>query len=156
MKFLRPDGAPDWADTVFGPAQLPGMGARALFDEALKRPPLWLGAAMILRNLLVAPFGLRGKLEGQGHFLTRLPVVTERPDHFETGMRDRHLTFTLSVRLRSDEVFVTTSIWFNAPLGKIYLAVIKPGHILATRQIASRIAGPLTRVLGDPLEGNTA
>lgn len=156
MSFARPSRAPDWADTVAGPLRQPEMPARALFHAALSRPPLWLGAAMVLRNILVAPLRLRRGLPGGGHFLERLPVIADGPGHFETGLPDRHLTFTLAVRKRAGEVFVTTSIWFNAWTGRVYLRLIMPGHILATRQMTARVAHPLRRMNGDPFEGETA
>lgn len=153
MTFARPSAAPDWADTVEGLVRFPELTARALFHKALEHPPIWLGAAMILRNMLVLPFRLNRRLPGDGHFLERMPIVVDEPDHFETEIEDRHLTFTLTVRLRRPRVFVTTSIWFNSWIGRVYLRVVMPGHILATRQITSRIAGPVRRQAGDPFLG---
>ena len=144
---------PDWADTVSGPLRAPGLSAREAFMFALERPPLWLGAAMVVRNIAVAPFGLKTGMKGKGHFLARMPVVADLPDHFETGMADRHLTFTIATRLSGGAVGVTTAIWFNSWLGRVYLGLVMPGHILATRQIAGRIAHPLTRHLGEFSEG---
>ena len=137
--------APDWADTIVGPMRDPGLTARQAFMHALDHTPLWLKAAMAVRNLVVAPFGLTRRLEGKGHFLTRMPVVADTPDHFETGMPDRHLTFTLSTHRLRDHIGVTTNVWFNSWLGRIYLRLVMPGHILATRQIAARVADPISR-----------
>ena len=153
MSFQRPPAAPDWADTVTGPMRRPGMTAREAFLFALERPPLWLRVAMVLRNIAVAPFRLKTGLKGKGHFLARMPVVADKPEHFETGMADRHLTFTIATLIRGDMVGVTTAIWFNSWLGRVYLRLVMPGHILATRQIAGRIAHPLTRHLGEFSEG---
>ena len=68
-------------------------------------------------------------------------------------MPDRHLTFTIATRIRDGVIGVTTAIWFNNRLGRIYLRVVLPGHILATRQIAAQIAHPLTRRLGEFTQG---
>ena len=121
---------------------------------ALDHVPLWLKVAMLLRNIVVAPFGLRTSLSGKGHFLTRMPIVADTPTHFETGMIDKHLTFTIAVRKQGNRIGVTTAVWFNSLLGKFYLRAVMPGHILATRQIAGRIANPLSRHRGEYLEGN--
>ena len=156
MTFQRPTRAPDWADTVAGPQSDPNLTARAAFTEALAQPPKWLGAAMALRNLVVAPFGLKRAIEGEGPFLGRMPVVADTPDHFETGIDDRHLTFTLAVRRGNGRLGVTTAIWFNSWIGRVYLRVVMPGHILATRHMAGRVAGPLVRTHGEFLERSEA
>ncbi|GFE66287.1 DUF2867 domain-containing protein [Litoreibacter roseus] len=150
MNDLRPDRAPDWADTVSGPMRDPSLSAKATFLRALENPPLWLGAAMAVRNIAVAPFGLQRELPGAGHFLERMPVVIDTPEHYETGLEDKHLTFTIATRIVQPVVHVTTAIWFNSLLGRVYLTAVMPGHILATRQIAGRVAGPLTRSMGEP------
>lgn len=155
-EFTRPDRPPDWADTYHGPMRDPSLTARQAFFRGLETPPAWLSAAMGLRRLVVAPFGLRGPPEGTGHFLGRLPVVADRPDHYECGLPDRHLTFTIATRVRGDIVGFTTAIWFNRTIGRVYLQLIMPGHILAARQLAGQMAHPLTRSLGEFPEGPQA
>jgi hypothetical protein len=155
MSFARPDRPPDWADTVSGLLRQSGQRAREVFHEALAQPPAWLGIAMAVRTVLMRPFGVKTSLPGQGHFLARMPVVADTDTHFETGLDDRHLTFTLATRLEERRVHVTTSIWFNSPLGRLYLFAVMPGHILATRQMVGRVATDLVRRRGEPREGMT-
>ena len=149
MTFVRPARAPDWADTVSGTLRDPGRTAREVFFEALEETPLWLSAAMVVRTLVAMPLGLRTGLRGKGHFLTRMPVVADTLDHFETGLEDRHLTFTLATRVRDTELRVTTAIWFNGRMGRIYLTAVMPGHLLATRQIVNRVATQVFRKGGE-------
>ncbi|MEM7438788.1 MAG: DUF2867 domain-containing protein [Pseudomonadota bacterium] len=149
MTFVRPDRQPDWADTIGGPLIDPGMTAKEAFLHALGAWPAWLRAALVVRNMVVAPFGLKTELEGDGHLLTRMPVVTEKPEHYETGIADRHLSFTIAVHVQNASVYMTTAIWYNNWLGRVYLRVVMPGHILAVRHAAGRVAHPISRRSGE-------
>ena len=148
MTFTRPNRNPDWCDTVYGPMNVKKARCRELFESALREVPAWLSTAMAVRNLVVSPFGLKTQLEGEGHFLTRMPVVKDEIDYYETGIDDHHLSFTLALKQHSGSAYLTTNIWFNSWLGKTYLVAVTPGHILATRQMISKVAKPVQRTLG--------
>ena len=155
MSFARPARAPDWVDTLSGPVRGSYATAREVYFAALERTPLWMDLAMRLRTLAVKPFGLKTEIDGEGPLLTRLPVVEDTPERFETGLSDRHLDFTVATRLQAGVVDLTTRVWFNRPLGRAYLAAVMPGHILITRQLLARVAHPIARRTGLP-EGETA
>lgn len=150
MILARPERPPDWADTVSGRLRGGERRARDVFEDALSVTPAWLGAMMVVRNILVRPLGLTTSVPGDGHFLTRMPVVVDEETHYETGIEDRHLTFTLATRLRGATVHLTTAIWFHGLAGRLYLAAVLPGHILAVRQIVDRVAENPVRRHGEP------
>lgn len=96
---------------------------------------------MSLRNRLARLVGLHG--EGNDpSFLARMPVVTDTPEQFESGLTDRHLTFTLRADLNGDHLTLSTRIWFNHPLGRVYLAAILPFHNAMLRHVMRQLARP--------------
>ena len=101
---------------------------------------------MALRNLLVAPFGLITGVgrwqDGGAGFLARLPVRHDRPDLFETGLTDRHLTFTIRVETQPGRVAVRTLIWFHSVLGRVYLRAVLPAHKAILRRMVARLGVP--------------
>jgi len=127
---LRPEGTP----------------ARVAFERALQSAPGWVRPAMALRNALVAPFGLiRGEGEASGSgpdFLARLPVVHDRPDLFETGVTDQHLTFVIRIEAERATVAARTLIWFHAGLGRAYLMAVLPAHKLLMRHMVAQLGRP--------------
>ncbi len=147
--FKRPDSDPDWSDTVYGPLRFEGKTSRELFMMGLDNLPKWFQAALKIRNLVVAPFGLKTEFEGTGHFLARLPVLKDTEHVFETGIDDKHLTFTLCLKQQEGIASMKTNIWFNSLLGKFYLTIIKPGHILAVKNLCRTIAHPVNRAVGE-------
>lgn len=135
-----PDRPADWADCHTGPLARPELTARAAFERGLRAVPAWVGPAMALRNLLVRPFGLRTGVggppgAGPAGFLARLPVLTDRPDLFETGLTDRHLTFTLRVETAPARIALRTRIWFHSAFGRLYLRAVLTAHNAIVRRL---------------------
>lgn len=136
--LVLPDRPADWSDRVIGPLADATLTARAACLYALARPPRWIGPAMALRNAVVAPLGLKtGSPDGGGDLLSSLPVARDTPDCFETGLIDRHLTFSvlaeITSRAETARIALTTRIWFNSLFGRIYLLAVLPGHKLVMR-----------------------
>ena len=143
MTLNLPPTPPDWSDHQSGPVAPPLAPARAVFRRALTHGPRWLGAAMALRNLVVRPFGLVTRVDdatGPAGFLDSLPVIEDSNDRFETGLTDRHLTFTLVTEIRDGQVHVSTRIWFHHALGRLYLALVWPAHELILRAMLRGLA----------------
>jgi hypothetical protein len=74
--------------------------------------------------------------------LARMPILSESGERFESGVSDRHLTFTILVELTGDDVRLTTRIWFNHWLGRLYLWVILPFHKAILRHMIRSLAHP--------------
>ena len=142
LRLSIPDQPPDWQDRYDGPLAGAHVPARAVFERALAATPGWVRPAMALRRALVAPFGLVtgvGQSDSQAHFLAQLPVAREEDDAFETGLTDRHLTFTLRTTTAPGQVRVETRIWFHAWYGRVYLRLVQPAHMLILRQMMRRL-----------------
>lgn len=146
FKLETPARDPDWQDCYRGPLRPADTSARAVFDRALGAAPGWVRPAMALRNLLVAPFGLiRGAAPAGASgtaFLAQLPVVHDTPARFETGLTDRHLTFTIRIDVQSDMASARTLIWFHSVLGRAYLWVVLPAHRILMRHMVASFGRP--------------
>ena len=76
------------------------LDARRAAERMMARQPRWAEALVSLRNLLVAPLGL--KTSGAGLVPPRdmigiFPVVSQTPDRLIAGFNDRHLDFRVVV-----------------------------------------------------------
>lgn len=121
--------------------------ARALFG----RPPPWVRGLLALRDQIVGPLGAKtttairqaGASDGRDR-VGFFPVLGRSEHEIVLGEDDRHLDFRASVLLQSDDrgarrLVATTAVRCHNPLGRIYLWVIKPFHVLVVRSYLSRL-----------------
>jgi len=104
--------------------------------------PAWAEALMALRNKLVAPLGLKtetdvpqGDTDG-----TVFETTYESEAELNFGTDDSHLDFRISVRREGEMIHMGTWVHRNNWIGRIYLAVVMPFHILIVRSAMKRIA----------------
>jgi hypothetical protein len=104
------------------------------------RSPGWIEALLALRNLMVAPFGLKtsGKDEpSSGSMIGLFPVVSDTPGRLVAGFNDRHLDFRVIVEVtpagRGQQITLTTLVLTHNWLGRTYLSTILPFHRLIAR-----------------------
>lgn len=116
---------------------------------AFSQPPAWIATLLALRNIVVAPFGLKSGAEADlsGHRLIGLPVYSSSPDRVVLGLDDMHLNFRLVVDVTSPDnttrrVTATTLVQRNNLLGRVYLAVVLPFHRLLVPTLLARLAKP--------------
>ncbi|PYD62522.1 DUF2867 domain-containing protein [Gluconacetobacter entanii] len=122
--------------------------ARIIFD----RPVWWVRGLLAIRDNIVARFGLkttdelRCKARAEGNkSIDFFPVLARNANELVLGENDRHLDFKISILLRmpvnrSDfEVLVTTVVHCHNNLGRLYLALIKPFHVLVVRSSLKRV-----------------
>ena len=123
------------------------LDARHAAERMMARQPRWAEALLSLRNLLVAPLGL--KTSGAGSDATRdmiglFPVVSETPDRVIAGFNDRHLDFRVVVDVttpgQSRQVTATTVVKTHNWLGRTYLAIIIPFHRLIVPALLRQVA----------------
>jgi len=114
----------------------------------MARQPRWAEALVSLRNLLVAPLGL--KTSGYNPAAPRdmigiFPVVSETPDRLVAGFNDRHLDFRVVVDVTPPgsfrQVTATTLVKTHNRLGRTYLAIIMPFHRLIVPALLRQVAG---------------
>ncbi|OKO73084.1 DUF2867 domain-containing protein [Bradyrhizobium sp. NAS96.2] len=126
----------------------PGLDARHATEAMVARWPRWFEWLIALRNLLVAPLGLKttGATEGVDRDMIGIfPVVSETPERLVAGFNDKHLDFRLvvdiapagSARSITATTLVLTHNWF----GRAYLAVIMPFHRLIVPVMLRKVGG---------------
>lgn len=125
-----------------------GLDAREAATRMFARSPRWVRTLVNLRNLIVAPFGLKTSGAGEpatGGMIGIFPVVSETPDRLVAGFNDSHLDFRVLVDVApagaGQQVTATTLVRTHNRLGRLYLAVIVPFHRLVVRSLLLRVAG---------------
>ena len=123
------------------------LDARKAAERMFARGPRWIEALVRLRNLVVAPFGLKTSGEGEpatGGMIGIFPVVSETPERLVAGFNDHHLDFRVVVDVTAkgggQEVTTTTLVLTHNWLGRTYL-VIMPFHRLIARAMLQQITG---------------
>ena len=132
-----------WRVAIDGTA----LDARKAAVKMFARAPRWVDTLMNLRNMIVAPFGLKTSGEGaktSGGMVGLFPVVSETPQRLVAGFNDRHLDFRVVVDVastgRGQQVTTTTLVLTHNWLGRVYLAVILPFHRLIVRAMTRQVA----------------
>ncbi|UXH76527.1 DUF2867 domain-containing protein [Roseateles amylovorans] len=119
--------------------------AMTLARAALSDPPRWFRVLLGLRDALVRPFGLKTTAAMRDHLARSgvahvdiFRVLSSTPDEVVFGEQDRHLDFKLSILVRpidggGREAVATTVVHCHNALGKVYLGLILPGHVVVVR-----------------------
>lgn len=137
----------DFADSfrMWLPEPLASQHVPQLMTRMMDKKPAWVASLLHLRNVLVAPLGLKSaKLAiGDHKAVGGFPVLDEADSHMLLGMDDSHLDFRLCIEKSGNTaeapdtghgsqqgqwLTVTTVVRTNRCLGKAYLATIMPFH----------------------------
>jgi hypothetical protein len=119
----------------------------------LGRPAWWVRSLLAIRDIGVAGFGLkttrqlrrRAQMKASD-FIAFFPMVSRSENELVLSEDDRHLDFRISILLRKSEhvsgveIVATTVVHCHNALGRVYLALIKPFHLLVVRSNLSRAA----------------
>jgi hypothetical protein len=76
------------------------LDARHAAERMFLRQPEWISALMKLRNIMVAPFGLKRPSHGKAltaNSIGPFPVISETPQRLVAGFDDKHLDFRIIV-----------------------------------------------------------
>ena len=123
------------------------LDARRAAMLMMARAPRWVDVLVVLRNIIVAPFGL--KTSGEDRRAPRdiigiFPVVSETPERLVAGFNDKHLDFRVVVDVttlgQKQSVTATTLVLTHNWLGRTYLKIIKPFHRLVVRAMLQQVA----------------
>ena len=118
------------------------LDARTAAMRMFSQNPRWVQMLLDLRNVIVAPFGLKtsGKDEAKaGGMIGLFPVLSETPGQLIAGFNDHHLDFRVVVDVapadgsRDQEVTATTLVLTHNLIGRAYLAAILPFHRLIAK-----------------------
>ena len=110
-------------------------------DQAANRAmdfPMWVTWLMKIRNIAVTPFGLRTDL-GQGETIGFFPIVERNENEIILGFDDKHLDFRISILTDGSHAYGATWVRRHNRLGRMYLAMIMPFHVLIMRNAIGRI-----------------
>jgi len=123
------------------------LDARRAAERMIGHAPRWVDALLTLRNMLVAPLGLKttGASETEPREMVGIfPVLSQTPDRLVSGFNDKHLDFRVVVDVASadagQEVTATTLVLTHNLLGRGYLAIILPFHRLIVRSMLRQVA----------------
>jgi hypothetical protein len=123
------------------------LDARRAAERMMARQPRWAETLLSLRNLLVAPLGLKTSGADPGvprDMIGIFPVVSETPDRLIAGFNDRHLDFRIVVDVAEPgefrQVTATTVVRTHNWLGRTYLAIIMPFHRLIVPALLRQVA----------------
>ena len=138
--------AAQFADAYRLAVDEPALDAVAAAQRIFARTPKWISRLLALRNLLVAPLGLKGTGDSQGGATPArigfFPVVSQTPDRVVLGFDDKHLDFRVIVDVSTPELGVrsvtaTTLVRQNNRFGRLYLAIVLPFHrVIAPAMLA--------------------
>ena len=122
------------------------LDARTAAEKIFARSPRWIEGLLRLRNLVVAPFGLKTTGRGEpasGGMIGIFPVVSETPERLVAGFNDHHLDFRVVVDVAAfadgQQVTTTTLVKTHNWLGRTYLTVIMPFHRLISRTMLRQV-----------------
>ena len=124
----------------------PRLDARAAAERMFSSSPRWVAALVDLRNMIMAPFGLKTSGEGEpnaGGTIGLFPVLDETPRRLVAGFDDHHLDFRVVVDVAptngGQDVTATTLVLTHNRFGRAYLAVIKPFHRLIAKTLLRQV-----------------
>jgi hypothetical protein len=122
------------------------LDARKAAERMMARAPRWVDMLLALRNIIVAPFGL--KTSGEDRRAPRdiigiFPVVSDTPERLVAGFNDKHLDFRVVVDVATSgqrqSVTATTLVLTHNWLGRTYLTVIMTFHRLVVRAMLRQV-----------------
>ncbi|MBI5323306.1 DUF2867 domain-containing protein [Bradyrhizobium sp.] len=123
------------------------LDARQAAERMMARAPRWVDALLVLRNLMVAPFGLKTSGEDRrppSDIIGIFPVVSETPERLVAGFNDKHLDFRVVVDVATSgqrqSITATTLVLTHNWLGRTYLTIIMPFHRLVVRAMLRQVA----------------
>jgi hypothetical protein len=122
------------------------LDAREAAERIFSRNPRWVRALLDLRNMIVAPFGLKTSGADDvtaGGMIGLFPVLSETPERLVAGFDDHHLDFRIVVDVAAvsggREVTATTLVLTHNFLGRAYLTAILPFHRLIAKTMLQQV-----------------
>ena len=134
-------------------AYSPHALARAVFCE----PPAWFAWLLWIRDQVMAVFRVKRSTDMQAaaaakgvETISVFPILSQTKNEIVVGEKDSHLDFQTSVLVRESpldaagggggqEVVATTVVHCHGLLGKAYITIIRPFHVLIVRFSLARV-----------------
>jgi Protein of unknown function (DUF2867) len=121
------------------------LDARTATERMVGHSPQWVSTLLALRNLLVAPFGLKTRApDGPHETIGLFPVVSQTAGRLVAGFDDKHLDFRVIVDVGDAaggrRVTATTLVMTHNLLGRAYHAAVLPFHRLVVPAMLRQVA----------------
>jgi len=109
-------------------------------------PPRWIAALLVMRDVLVCPFGLKTREMAGATKADRIdffPCLSRSPERVILGLDDTHLDFRIAIDASPSgagmqRITLTTVVRPHNLLGRIYLAIVMPFHKLIAPAMLAR------------------
>ncbi|MGN8083230.1 MULTISPECIES: DUF2867 domain-containing protein [Variovorax] len=116
---------------------------------AFERQAGWIRALTLVRDVAMAPFGIKSSSavgragKAAGPVIGFFPLLSKSPTEVVVGADDRHLDFRVSIQLCVDaadgrELLAATVVHCHNGFGRAYLATIAPFHRLIVQASLER------------------
>jgi hypothetical protein len=133
----------DWADAFEIQTDRELADLKAVADCMVGAMPFWAGPLLWLRNILVAPFGLKpadpGAIPATADRAGFFPVLSQDSGRIVLGLDDRHLDFRIVLERRpcasGDGYRLTTLVERHNRFGRLYIFLISPFHKRIVRSV---------------------
>ena len=149
--FLPDLGGSYYWDSYEAPLRRADLAMHEIYLALFAHHPSWFRQLLILRDRIVAPFGLRpsGAADRKpieikpaytvGEKIARFTLFGQNEAEIVTGGDDKHLDFRVSVRRLTEaganRVALTTMVSPHNFFGRAYLFAILPFHRLGVRTL---------------------
>lgn len=126
----------DWADAFEMATERRFADMREIAAATVGAMPPWSRGLLKLRNIVVAPFGLKpdgiADAPDSDARIGIFPILAEHDDRIVLGLDDLHLDFRIVIERTAgdagDRIRVTTLVQRHNLFGRAYIAVITPFH----------------------------
>jgi hypothetical protein len=144
----------DYLDSYTVGTVRPDQSMICLYSAALDHLPRAFKHLLVLRSILVRPFGIAGvsyrdlmspidtsRSYTIGDRVGRWTLYGQHPDELITGADDKHLDFRVSVlREGRSRVVLSTAVMTHNAFGRAYLTTILPFHRYGVAQLLTDAA----------------
>jgi Protein of unknown function (DUF2867) len=137
----------DFSDAFAIDVQSATLDAPEATRRAFAGQPGWIAKLLVIRNILVMPFGLKPGADARVPDSRRVgifPVIESSPRRVVLGFDDTHLDFRIVVDVTAQNettrrVTATTLVHRNNMFGRLYLATVMPFHKLIVPTMLARL-----------------
>ncbi|MCH8620409.1 DUF2867 domain-containing protein [Undibacterium sp. TS12] len=139
----------DFADGYSGQAARTYVDAEEAARAVFADQPFMANCLMALRNIIVAPFGLRASVDFSDRGLGKIdvfPIISKTGTEIVLGGDDKHLDFRIWISiqpsLKGSAVTISTLVKINNLFGRCYLFAIMPFHKILSCLLLQRALTP--------------
>jgi len=133
----------NWADSFEIETRKVFIDMKSLAEKTIGHMPSWARGLLKVRNILVAPFGLKSDglndVQDEADCIDLFPIIEQANDRIVLGLDDKHLDFRIVVE-RFDahpayRVRATTLVQCHNLFGRLYIFIITPFHRLIVKSV---------------------